>query len=50
VLRPGSVFQYVGEPRAGTVAVIAVTFCVLVMATLALRVPLAIHDLRRATR
>jgi uncharacterized membrane protein len=50
VLRPGLVFQYVGVPRAATVVIIGVTFCVLVMATLALRVPLAIHDLRRATR
>jgi uncharacterized membrane protein len=50
VVSPGSVLRYVGMPRAGTLVIIAMTFCVLAMATLALRVPLAIHDLRRATR
>ncbi|MEY2422591.1 MAG: hypothetical protein QOI95_2658 [Acidimicrobiaceae bacterium] len=50
VVRPGAVLQYVGVPRAATVALIGFTFCVLVTATVALRVPLAIHDLRRASR
>jgi uncharacterized membrane protein len=50
VVSPGSVLQYVGFPRATTVAIIVFTFGVLVAATLALRVPLAIHDLRRASR
>jgi uncharacterized membrane protein len=50
VVRPGEVLRYVGVPRAGTVVVIAFTFCVLLTATVALRVPLAIHDLRRASR
>jgi hypothetical protein len=30
--------------------IIAFTFCVLLTTTVALRVPLAIHDLRRASR
>jgi uncharacterized membrane protein len=50
VLRPSSVLQYVGVPRAATIAIIVCTFCVLLTATAALRVPLAIHDLRRASR
>jgi uncharacterized membrane protein len=50
VVRPGSVLRYVGVPRAGTIVIIGFTFCVLVTATVALRVPLAIHDLRRASR
>ena len=50
VVRPGSVLRYVGVPRVGTVAIIGFTFCVLLTATVALRVPLAIHDLRRASR
>jgi uncharacterized membrane protein len=50
VVRPNSVFHYVGVPRAATIAIIGFTFCVLLTATAALRVPLAIHDLRRATR
>jgi uncharacterized membrane protein len=50
ITRPQAVLQYLGVPKAGTVLLIAVTFVVLVLATLALRVPLAIHDLRRATR
>ncbi|MEY2448671.1 MAG: hypothetical protein QOH79_2147 [Acidimicrobiaceae bacterium] len=50
VVRPGSVFQYVGVPRAATIVIIAFTFCVLLTTTVALRVPLAIHDLRRASR
>jgi uncharacterized membrane protein len=50
VVRPGEVFRYVGVPRVGTVVIIAFTFCVLLAATVALRVPLAIHDLRRSSR
>jgi uncharacterized membrane protein len=50
VVHPGDVLHYVGVPRAGTVVIIAFTFCVLLTATVALRVPLAIHDLRRASR
>jgi uncharacterized membrane protein len=50
VARPGEVLRYVGVPRAATLVVIAFTFCVLLAATVALRVPLAIHDLRRASR
>ena len=50
VTRPRSVLQYVGVPRAGTVVLIGCTFVVLIVATLAMRVPLAIHDLRRASR
>ena len=50
VTRPRSVLQYLGVPKPGTVALIACTFVVLIVATLALRVPLAIHDLRRASR
>ena len=50
VVRPRSVLQYIGVPRAGTIAIIGFTFCVLLTATVALRVPLAIHDLRRASR
>ena len=50
VTRPQAVLRYVGVPRAGTIALIVCTFAVLVVAALALRVPLAIHDLRRASR
>jgi uncharacterized membrane protein len=50
VVRPNSVLQYVGVPRPATIAIIAFTFCVLLTATVALRVPLAIHDQRRASR
>src|SRR5205823_7721658 len=50
VTRPHAVLQYVGVPRPVTVVVIVCTFVVLVVATLALRVPLAIHELRRASR
>ena len=50
VVHPGSVLQYVGVPQATTLAIIGFTFCVLVTVTVALRVPLAIHDLRRASR
>jgi uncharacterized membrane protein len=50
VVRPSAVLQYVGVPRPATVAIIGFTFCVLLTATVALRVPLAIHDLRRASR
>jgi uncharacterized membrane protein len=50
LVHPGEVLHYVGVPRAGTVVIIAFTFCVLLAATVALRVPLAIHDLRRASR
>jgi uncharacterized membrane protein len=50
VVRPGDVWQYVRVPQAGTVVIIGITFCLLVVATVALRVPLAIHDLRRASR
>jgi uncharacterized membrane protein len=50
VTRPQAVLQYVGLPRPGTVVLIVCTFVVLVVATLALRVPLAIHELRRASR
>jgi uncharacterized membrane protein len=50
VVRPGTVFQYFGVPQASTIVIIGFTFCVLVLATVALRVPLAIHDLRRASR
>ena len=50
VVRPSSVLQYVGVPRPATIAIIGFTFCVLLTATVALRVPLAIHDLRRASR
>jgi uncharacterized membrane protein len=50
VVRPGEVLRYVGVPRPATLVVIAITFCVLLAATVALRVPLAIHDLRRASR
>lgn len=50
VLRPSAVLQYVRVPQATTVVLIGVTFCVLLTVAAALRVPLAIHDLRRATR
>ncbi|HEV3227595.1 MAG TPA: DUF1361 domain-containing protein [Acidimicrobiales bacterium] len=50
VLSPGSVLRYVGVPRATTIVIIVFTFCVLVAATLAMRVPLAIHDQRRSGR
>src|SRR3954447_18380323 len=50
VVRPSEVLQYVRVPHPSTVVIIAFTFVVLSVATLALRVPLAIHDLRRATR
>ena len=50
VVRPSSVLQYVGVPRPATIAIIGITFSVLLTATVALRVPLAIHDLRRASR
>ena len=50
VVRPTEVLQYVRVPHSSTVVIIAFTFVVLITATLALRVPLAIHDLRRATR
>jgi uncharacterized membrane protein len=50
VTRPHAVLRYVGFPKAGTLALIGCTFVILVVATLALRVPLAIHELRRATR
>ena len=50
VLHPHAILRYVGVPRAGTVALILCTFAVLVVTGLALRVPLAIHELRRATR
>jgi len=50
VVRPTAVLQYVRVPHPSTVVIIAFTFVVLITATLALRVPLAIHDLRRATR
>ena len=50
VVRPSSVLHYVGVPRPVTLAIIGFTFCVLLTATVALRVPLAIHDLRRASR
>jgi uncharacterized membrane protein len=50
VVRPGEVLQYVGVPRVGTVAILGCMFCLLLAATMALRVPLAIHDLRRASR
>jgi len=50
VTRPDRVFQYAGVPKATTVALIGCTFVGLIVATLALRVPLAIHDLRRASR
>ena len=50
VARPGEVLRYVGVPRVATVVVIAFTFCVLLGVTVALRVPLAIHDLRRSSR
>jgi len=50
VTRPDHVVQYAGVPKATTVALIGCTFVVLIVATLALRVPLAIHDLRRASR
>ncbi len=48
--RPGEVLQYVRVPHPSTVVIIGFTFLVLFTATAALRVPLAIHDLRRATR
>ena len=48
--RPGAVVQYVRVPHPSTVVIIAFTFFVLFTATMALRVPLAIHDLRRASR
>jgi uncharacterized membrane protein len=50
VTRPGTVLHHAGVPRATTFALIGCTFVVLMVATLALRVPLAIHDLRRASR
>ena len=50
VTRPRTVLQYAGVPKGTTVALIAGTFVVLIAATLAMRVPLAIHDLRRASR
>lgn len=50
VVRPGEVLRYVGVPRAATVVIIGMTFVVLLAAAVALRVPLAIHDLRRASR
>jgi len=50
VANPGRVLQYAGVPKATTVVLIGCTFVVLIVATLALRVPLAIHDLRRASR
>jgi uncharacterized membrane protein len=50
VVRPNSVLQYLGVPRPATIAILGITFCVLLTATVALRVPLAIHDLRRASR
>ena len=50
VTRPSTVLQHVGVPKAGTVVLIVSTFVVLFAVTLALRVPLAIHDLRRASR
>jgi uncharacterized membrane protein len=50
LVRPGTVLQYVRIPHAGTVEVITVLFGVLVAATLALRLPIAIHDLRRSSR
>ena len=48
--RPGAVLQYVRVPHPSTVVIIVVTFMVLFAAATALRVPLAIHDLRRASR
>lgn len=48
--RPGTVLQYVRVPHPSTVVIIGFTFVVLSAATAALRVPLAIHDLRRASR
>jgi len=48
--RPGAVLQYVRVPHPSTVVIIGVTFVVLFTAATALRVPLAIHDLRRASR
>ena len=50
VTRPQAVLRYVGLPSPATVVLIVCTFVVLVVATLALRVPLAIHELRRASR
>ena len=50
VTRPGTVLRYAGVPKATTVVLIVGTFLVLIVSTLALRVPLAIHDLRRASR
>jgi uncharacterized membrane protein len=50
VTRPGTVLRYAGIPRATTIVLIGCTFVVLFVSTLALRVPLAIHDLRRASR
>jgi uncharacterized membrane protein len=50
VANPGRVLQYAGIPKATTIVLIGCTFVVLIVATLALRVPLAIHDLRRASR
>jgi uncharacterized membrane protein len=50
VVRPGEVLRYVGVPKVGTIVIIGFTFCVLLSATAALRVPLAIHDLRRSSR
>jgi uncharacterized membrane protein len=50
LVRPGTVVQYVRVPQPSTIAVIILTFGILSAATLALRVPLAIHDLRRSDR
>jgi uncharacterized membrane protein len=50
VVRPHEVLGYLGVPRGTTVLLIAMTFAVLVTATLALRVPIAIHELRRSGR
>ena len=50
VIRPGEVFRYVRIPHPTSLAIIAITFFVLLVAALAMRVPLAIHELRRAHR
>ena len=50
VLRPGNVLRYLRVPEPRTMVIIAFTFCVLTAATAALRVPVAIHGLRRSAR
>ena len=50
VLRPNAVLQYVRVPHPSTVVIVGFTFCVLVTVAAALRVPLAIHELRRSGR